>query len=25
MEIRTFFVDFNPLQTVHTAENHVAM
>jgi alpha-mannosidase len=25
MEIRTFFVDFNPLQTVHTAENHAAM
>ncbi|XP_045793095.1 LOW QUALITY PROTEIN: alpha-mannosidase At3g26720-like [Trifolium pratense] len=25
MEIRTFFVDFNPLQTVHTAESHVAM
>lgn len=25
MEIRTFFVDFDPLETVHAAENHVAM
>lgn len=25
MEIRTFFVDFDLLQTVHAAENHVAM
>ncbi|CAI8613491.1 unnamed protein product [Vicia faba] len=25
MEIRTFFVDFDPLQTVPAAENHVAM
>lgn len=25
MEIRTFFVDFNPLQTVPAAEKHVAI
>lgn len=25
MEIRTFLIDFNPLQTVAEAENHVAM
>jgi len=24
MEIRTFFIDFNPLQTVSGAENHMA-
>lgn len=24
MEIRTFFIDFDSLQTVHEAENHVA-
>jgi len=24
MEIRTFFIDFNPLQTVSEAENHMA-
>ena len=25
MEIRTFFIEFDPLQTVPEAENHVAM
>lgn len=25
MEIRTFFIDFSPLQTVSAAENHVAV